>query len=202
MPTVSVIIPVYNAEKDIRRCVDSVLNQEYRDLELILVDDGSQDSTPAILDDIAAADDRVRVIHKPNGGVSETRNQALDLAAGKYVQFLDADDWIPTDSTKLLVRTMEEKNCDLVVGDFYRVVGENVARKGSILNEAVMSRLDYAEYMMESPSDYYYGVLWNKLYRRDIIEEYHLRMNRELRWCEDFIFNLDYLMYVNTVAAL
>ena len=202
MPTVSVIIPVYNAEKDIRRCVDSVLNQEYRDLELILVDDGSQDSTPAILDDIAAADDRVRVIHKPNGGVSETRNQALDLAAGKYVQFLDADDWIPTDSTKLLVRTMEEKNCDLVVGDFYRVVGENVARKGSILNEAVMSRLDYAEYMMESPSDYYYGVLWNKLYRRDIIEEYHLRMNRELHWCEDFIFNLDYLMHVNTVAAL
>ena len=202
MPTVSVIIPVYNAEKNIKRCADSVLNQEYRDLELIMVDDGSKDGTAAILDELAARDERVRVIHKPNGGVSETRNRALDMAEGKYVQFLDADDWIPADSTKLLVRTMEEKNCDLVVADFYRVVGENVARKGSILNDEVMSRQDYAEYMMESPSDYYYGVLWNKLYRRDIIEEHHLRMNRELKWCEDFIFNLDYLMHVKTVAAL
>ncbi|MBR2595193.1 MAG: glycosyltransferase family 2 protein, partial [Solobacterium sp.] len=105
MPKVSVIIPVYNAEKNIERCADSVLNQEYRDLELIMVDDGSKDGTAAILDELAARDERVRVIHKPNGGVSETRNRALDMAAGKYVQFLDADDWIPADSTKLLVRT-------------------------------------------------------------------------------------------------
>jgi glycosyltransferase involved in cell wall biosynthesis len=202
MPTVSIIVPVYNAEKAIARCADSILNQEYEDFEAIFVDDGSKDGSPAILDAYAKKDARVKVIHKANSGVSSTRNLALEQAKGTYIQFLDADDWIPDNSTKMLVREAEEKKADLVVADFFRVVGKNVARKGSIVSNDVLTLQQFAELMMESPSDFYYGVLWNKLYRNDIIQKYNVRMDEDLSWCEDFIFNLEYLLHVKTVAPL
>ena len=92
MPKVSIIVPVYNAEAVLRRCVDSILAQEFRDFELLLMDDGSKDSSGAICDEYASMDGRVRVVHKENSGVSDTRNQALDMARGEYVAFLDCDD--------------------------------------------------------------------------------------------------------------
>lgn len=202
MVKVSVIVPVYNAEKALERCIDSILNQEYKDLELIAVDDGSKDRSGEILDAYAKADPRVVVIHKENGGVSDTRNRALDIAQGEYVQFLDADDWIPADSTKVMVRAIEESGADLVTADFYRVVGNNIARKGSITTSEVLTRQEYAEWMMDSPADYYYGVLWNKLYRRQIIEQYHLRMDKTLSFCEDFVYNLEYILRCKTIIPL
>ena len=132
MPKVSIIVPVYNAEGTLRRCVDSILRQDFTDFELLLVDDGSSDSSPAILDSYAEEDHRVRVIHRDNSGVSETRNAAMDLARGTYLQFLDADDWIAPDATRLLVRAMEDNGADMVICDFYRVVGSRTARKGDI----------------------------------------------------------------------
>ena len=168
MVRVSIIIPVYNAEKTVERCVGSVLNQEYRDLEVIVVDDGSKDHTPEILDAMAEKDERLRVMHVENGGVSKARNLGLSIMQGTYVQFLDADDYIPMESTKLLVRSMEESGSDLVIADFYRVVGENVARKGSIRSDSLLTLQEFASLMMESPSDFYYGVLWNKLYKAEI----------------------------------
>ena len=202
MPKVSVIVPVYNAENAVRRCAESILNQEFRDLELILLDDGSKDRTPEILDQIAAEDDRVIVIHKPNSGVSDTRNTGIDKASGTYIQFLDADDWITSDSTKMLVRTAEERHADLVVAEFYRVSGDLLSRKGSIDTDRVLSPKEYAEYMLVSPADYYYGVIWNKLYRRDILNEYNIRMKKDISFCEDFIFNLDYVRHCKRIAPL
>ena len=202
-PTVSIIVPVYNAEKGIRRCVDSILGQEFTDFELLLVDDGSTDGSPAILDAYAAADPRVTVIHKPNSGVSATRNLALGKAKGTYIQFLDADDWITEDATKLLVRSALENNADMVIADFYRVVGDDVARKGQIGGDATsLSRQEYADLMMKDPADFYYGVIWNKLYRASIIRDHGVRMDETLSWCEDFIFNLEYVLHVRTVAVL
>lgn len=201
-PAVSIIVPVYNAEKVLKRCVDSILNQEYKDLEVILVDDGSKDSSGEICDWYAEKDDRVQVIHKVNTGVSDTRNVALDRARGTYLQFLDSDDWITADATKLFVRAAEENSCDLVVSDFYRVVGERVSRKGDIEDDQVLSRAEYAEHMMENPADFYYGVLWNKLYRRDIVERHHIRMDVDVRWCEDFLFNLEYILHAERFCAL
>ena len=202
MIEVSVIVPVYNAETNIRRCVDSILNQEYRDLELILVDDGSKDGSAAILDEYAAADQRVIVIHKENSGVSDTRNTGIDKAQGKYIQFLDADDWITSDSTKELVRKAREADADLVVGEFYRVVGDKLSRKGSIETDRVLNRQEYAEFMKISPADYYYGVIWNKLYRRDILNEFQIRMDSRVSFCEDFIFNLEYVLHCSRIAPL
>ena len=94
MPKVSIIVPVYNAENALARCVDSVLGRDFRDFELLLVDDGSADSSPRICDEYAVRDARVRVLHRENAGVSAARNAALDAATGEYLQFLDADDWV------------------------------------------------------------------------------------------------------------
>lgn len=201
-PIVSIIVPVYNAEKYLRRCVDSILSQEYTDFELILVDDGSQDMSGAICDEYEESDSRVRVLHKENTGVSDSRNQAIDMARGDYLQFLDSDDWMTPDATKLLVRAATENNCDMVIADFYRVVGERLSPKGDIEVEGVLSREEFAEHMMDNPADFYYGVLWNKLYRRDIVEKHHLRMNTDINWCEDFMFNLEYICHAHVFYAL
>ncbi|WP_298032775.1 glycosyltransferase [uncultured Dysosmobacter sp.] len=200
-PIVSIIVPVYNTESTLRRCVDSILEQEFTDFELLLVDDGSRDDSGPICDEYAARDSRIQAIHKENGGVSSARNLALDRARGVYLQFLDSDDWITPDATISLVRAAENRQCDLVISDFYRVVGERVSRKGDI-DDAVLSREEYATHMMENPADFYYGVLWNKLYRRDIVETHHLRMDPEISWCEDFMFNLEYIRHAQRFYAL
>ena len=201
-PFVSIIVPVYNAEKYLRRCVDSILNQEYEDFELILVDDGSKDSSGAICDEYEKNDSRVHVLHKENTGVSDSRNKAIDMAKGVYLQFLDSDDWMTPDATKQLVRAATEHNCDMVIADFYRVIGDRLSPKGDIEEEGVLTQEEFAAHMMENPADFYYGVLWNKLYRRDIIEKYKLRMNTEINWCEDFMFNLEYIRHAHVFYAL
>lgn len=201
-PTVSIIIPVYNAEKTLKRCVDSILNQEYRDFELILMDDGSKDQSGEICDAYAQADARVVVVHKENSGVSDTRNRGIERAQGTYLQFVDSDDWLTPDATKLMVRAAEEMGCDMVIADFYRVVGEMVSRKGDIDADRVIGREEFASFMMENPADYYYGVLWNKLYRRDIVNAHQIRMDTKISWCEDFMFNLEYVRYAKSFYAL
>lgn len=132
-PTVSIIVPVHNAEKFLNRCVDSILGQEYRDFELILVDDGSRDMSGSICD--AGAEDvmkRVVVIHKENSGVSDTRNQGIERAKGTYLQFVDSDDWLTPDATKLMVRAAEEHGCDMVISDFYRACwGAGIQKRGT-----------------------------------------------------------------------
>ena len=201
-PMVSIIVPIYNAENYLRRCVDSILNQEYTDFELLLVNDGSTDASGDICEEYGDQDPRVIVIQKENTGVSDSRNRALDRARGKYLQFLDSDDWITPDATRLFVRAAEEYGCDMVISDFYRVVGERLSPKGDIEEEGVLTREEFAAHMMENPADFYYGVLWNKLYRRDIVEEHNLRMDTDINWCEDFMFNLEYIRYAKVFYAL
>ena len=201
-PMVSIIVPIYNAEQYLRRCVDSILNQEYTNYELLLVNDGSTDASGDICEEYGDQDPRVIVIQKENTGVSDSRNRALDRARGKYLQFLDSDDWITPDATRLFVRAAEEYGCDMVISDFYRVVGERLSPKGDIEEEGVLTREEFAAHMMENPADFYYGVLWNKLYRRDIVEEHKLRMDTDISWCEDFMFNLEYIRYAKVFYAL
>lgn len=201
-PSVSIIVPVFNAENYIGRCIESVIHQEYTDYELLLVDDGSTDASGSICDKYAASDSRIRVFHKENTGVSDTRNFALDKARGTYLQFIDSDDWITPDASKLFLRAARESDCDLVIADFYRVVGKRLSHKGDIEEEGVLTREAYASHMMANPADFYYGVLWNKLYRREIVEKYRLRMDKEISWCEDFMFNLEYILHAKTFYAL
>lgn len=201
-PKVSIIIPIYNAQENLRRCIDSVLKQDFEDFELLLMDDGSSDGSGMICDEYRVQDARVRVIHKENSGVSDTRNQAISLARGTYLQFLDSDDWITSDATGLLVRMAQEQECEMVIADFYRVVGERVSPKGRIHETGVLTREEFALEMMENPADFYYGVLWNKLYRRDLIEKHGICMDKDISWCEDFIFNMEYIRHVEKVYVL
>lgn len=202
-PKVSILVPAYNAEKTISRCLESILKQTWTDFELVVIDDGSSDDTAHIIDEFVEADPRVSAVHKENSGVSDTRNTGLSLAKGEYVQFLDADDWITPDATRLLVRAMEESDeCDMVIADFYRVIDRRMSQKGDIDAEGIISRNEYAEYMMRNPADFYYGVLWNKLFKREIIEENAIRMDENLDWSEDFIFNLEYILHADSIYVL
>lgn len=114
---ISVIVPVYKAEKYLERCVNSILNQTYRDLELILVDDGSPDGSPELCDRFAQQDSRVRVIHKENGGVSTARNAGLEAARGEYIAFVDSDDWIEPYMYETMLSAAQKHNCDVVMCD-------------------------------------------------------------------------------------
>lgn len=201
-PAVSIIVPVYNAARSLFRCVDSVLEQKFSDFELLLVDDGSSDGSADACDAYARADDRVRVFHQKNSGVSAARNLALGAASGEFVQFLDSDDWLSPDATGLLVDAARDSGCGMVISDFYRVVGERRARKGDIRRGGALTLAEFSEQMIEKPADFYYGVLWNKLYRRDIIEAHGLRMDPAISWCEDFMFNLEYLRHIRGVFVL
>ena len=202
MSMVSIIIPIYNAEKTIERCVNSILSQTYKDFELLLLDDGSTDASGSICDSFAEKDKRVKVIHKENSGVSDTRNQGIYMAEGEYLQFVDSDDWISPEATGFFLRAAAEHGCDMVIADFYRVIGERVAQKGTIEKDGILSREDYAAHMMRKPADFYYGVLWNKLYKTSIIKEYQIKMDTAVSWCEDFIFNMEYVRQIKTVYVL
>ncbi len=202
MPLVSIIVPCHNAEKTIGRCVDSILGQKFQDFELLLLDDGSTDGSGAICDSYADADGRVRVLHKEGTGVSDTRNIGISMARGEFLQFADSDDWITPDATAFLSKSIEENGCDMVIADFYRVIGDRVSMKGSLEEDGKVSRVDYALGMMQNPADFYFGVLWNKFYRRSIIEEHGLKMDDSVSWCEDFLFNLEYIKHAEQIYVL
>ena len=201
-PLVSIIVPVYNAEKTIDRCVSSILNQSYKDFELLLMNDGSTDRSGSLCDAYEERDSRVHVLHKENTGVSDTRNQGIAMARGEYLQFADSDDWLAPDAVAGFVRAATEHQCDMVIADFYRVIGERVAQKGDIEKDGVMDRTEYAVNMMQRPADFYYGVLWNKFYKRSIIEKHQIRMDSSVSWCEDFMFNMEYVRHARTIYAM
>ncbi len=199
---VSIIIPVYNRESTIERCLDSILTQTYKNLEVIIINDGSTDRSGEIINAYALKDSRILAITKENSGVSDSRNFGLKAAHGDYIQFADSDDWLPERATELLVEALEKNRSDMVIADYCRVRGRQLYQSGAIENAGTLTRAEFAQVMMEKASDFYYGVVWNKLYRRKIIKKYKLQFSEELQWCEDFLFNLEYLKYTAKVEVI
>lgn len=202
MPTVTLIIPIYNAENYLRRCLTSAMEQTYQDMEILLMNDGSTDNSLEICREYERMDSRFCIVDKKNTGVSDTRNQAITLSKGEYLQFLDSDDWLSPDATETFVYFALKHNCDLVIADFYRVDGAVFTEKQHIRERGLLTREQFAEYMMENPADFYYGVLWNKLFRKSIIVQHQLLMDTELSWCEDFLFNLSYIRHAERFTAI
>lgn len=201
-PVISIIVPIYNGQLTVERCLASIKRQTFKQIEIIMINDGSNDNSLNICKKYTELDERFLLVDKENSGVSDSRNQGMKLARGKYIQFLDSDDWITNDATECLVRAAEITNSDMVVSGFYRVIGKKCYPKGQIKLSRCLTRQEFATYMMEAPANFYYGVMWNKLFRLDIIREHKLECNKDISWCEDFIFNLEYLQYVSIVTVV
>ena len=174
-PLVSIIIPVYNAAPYLAACLESVRRQRYENIEILLINDGSSDSSPHICEMYARVDPRIRVVDKPNGGVSSSRNLAMEPARGEYLQFVDSDDWIDRNASRLLVERALETEADLVISHFCRVSGDKITVSGFLNQYNVMGQHEFARRLMEEPASFYYGVMWNKLYKKAIIAEHHIR---------------------------
>ena len=201
-PLVSIVIPVYNAAPDLARCIESVRKQTYRNIEVFLVNDGSKDASSPICHMYERIDPRVHVIDKENAGVSAARNTGIAAAQGKYIQFVDSDDYLAPGATATLIERAEHAGADMVIAHYYRVDGGKTTRHGFLKRRDVMDQREFARELMDEPASFYYGVLWNKLYRRDLVNRFGIRMDAEISWCEDFMFNLEYVRYAETFYAL
>ena len=200
-PAVSIILPVYNAAQYLFQCLSSIQKQSFQNFEVLMVNDGSTDDSGRICGEFAQKDPRFLLFSKENSGVSASRNLALSHARGKYLQFIDSDDWLTTDAVETLFRRAESTGSDLTVCHFYRVMENRAVQRGHIKSDRLLTRREYAEEMMKAPANYYYGVLWNKLYRRSLVESVRLRFDPQVKWGEDFLFNLQYLEHVRLVST-
>ena len=169
---ISIIVPVYNVEKYICRCIDSILAQTYKDFELILVDDGSTDSSGKICDDYKERDKRIKVIHKENGGLSSARNVGIDVAEGDYIGFIDSDDYIRKDMYEILYKCIQKNNCDISICNYLFIDedGNGVTHMNNDLpiKDEIISGYEAIEKMC-SYKGFYYITAWNKLYNKHII---------------------------------
>ena len=167
MPTkgaaVSVIVPVYNAEKTLVSCIGSVLHQPFEDIEVLAVDDGSTDQSLALLREIAARDGRVRVFAQDNSGVAAARNLALNHAVGTYVQFVDSDDLLAPDATGRMVEAMERRRCDLVIAPYTEVLGQLRQKRGFLDQDMILSQRQFLDRLSAHPNSFFYAVLWLSL---------------------------------------
>ena len=195
-PLVSVIVPAYNAQSTLRRCVQSICSQSYANLELLLLNDGSKDATLALCRELAAADPRIRVVDKPNSGAADTRNQGMELAQGKYIQFADSDDYLLPGFTARLVDAAEQSGAALVVAPYRMVVprkdGGLDTREYSLLPAGVYEKKEYLRQVIRQPASFYFGSPCNKLYRREIIRAGKLCFPQST-FAEDQQFNTAYL---------
>ena len=198
MDKISVIIPIYNVEKYIRTSIDSVLNQTYSNLEIILVDDGTEDNCGMICDEYKKKDERIVVIHQKNMGLAEARNSGLKIATGKYIMFLDSDDFYEKNSCEVLYKEISKRNGDLVIGNYI-----HVDQKGNKWEEPLFDQKLYTNFKL-SIKDYQKSffvmnsVVWNKIYKREFLEKLKLKFVKGTL-AEDAIFST--YCYVHTENA-
>lgn len=200
MDLISVVIPVYNVENCLDKCVESIVNQTYRNLEIILVDDGSSDKCPSMCDEWAKKDSRIKVIHKENGGVSSARNAGLKLVGGKYVSFVDSDDYLEYSAYEIMYNAVIKDDFDICVCNFkclddnnlisYRHCGDNVF---------------YGEQILKTffEGDYYnqYSVC-NKMYKSCIIKANNIMFEVMNKYGEDFQFNYKFFKHVEKLISV
>lgn len=200
MPQVSIIIPVYNAEHVLVRCIKSILMQDYDDWEAIFVDDGSRDGSADILIRYAEEDVRIRYLSQANAGPGAARNAGMRLATGEFLQFLDADDELPAGAIRALVEAMD--GMDLAIGHFELCIGDEVSRRGLIKQLLTVNAEEFLELVIKWPGAYYYSAMWNKMYRRAVVERADLRFDEHIIWGEDCLFNMQYFCDVRAARYI
>lgn len=172
---ISVIVPIYKVENYLHRCVDSIINQTYTNLEIILVDDGSPDNCPMICDEYAKKDSRIRVVHKKNGGLSDARNAGLDIATGEYIMFIDSDDFVDTEMMGSMMRNMIDDNVDMVVCNIKYVYEDREVVKYN-QSDRILDRYEaMEEYLKDGVVQ---AVAWNKLYKKSLINNMRYKVGK------------------------
>ena len=209
MPNVSVIVPVYKVEKLLPRCIDSILGQTFRDFELILVDDGSPDNSGAVCDSYAAADERIRVIHQENRGASAARNRGLSESTGKYVAFVDSDDYVAGEFLERLFRAAENSDASQVVCETFQVKNGVLAEKTHHYGSAVIEKADILEEIIDplafhedQPKHAGLPNVHNKLYLRQVIADNALRFDETFHHGEDWLFNICFYRFAERVVFI
>lgn len=198
MPMISIIVPVYNVEKYLNRCVDSILNQTFTDFELILVNDGSTDKSGEICDEYAEKDHRIKVIHKKNAGVSSTRNVGLENAVGEYIMFCDADDFVSEVWCEVMYKTALKYPNAWVVSNLEKVYDDNEILNHFDDKTLVCERKRYYWIYNEGLS----GYCWNKIYKNDLIKKHNLSFDNSIPVAEDVKFNTDYLKLCSEIIYI
>lgn len=209
---ISIIVPVYNVENYLHRCVESIQNQSYKNLEIILVDDGSQDGSPRICDDFAEQDRRIKVIHQQNSGQSVARNAALDIATGAYVAFIDSDDWISPEHIKNLYEAIKCSSADVAIGSYTAVKADGTQKLcRTALEERTYEGQDITEKLIlpliGADEGFHSDVQVNasssmSLYSMKLIEEYGIRyLNVRKVVGEDLFFNLDFYFRAQKIVV-
>lgn len=207
MPMISVIVPVYRAEAFLRKCTDSILRQSHQDLELLLIDDGSPDGSGALCDAIAAEDSRVRVFHKPNGGVSSARNLGLGEARGEYIAFVDSDDYLEPQALALLLTALRESGADSAGCGHFNVTDAGVtSSEAPALPAGVHDAADIREDLVlrllgdRLRQPVLNGFIWRFLYTRAIIADNHIEF--EGAYLEDELFLMEYFCHARRLAVV
>lgn len=214
MAKVSIVVPCYKVEQYLPELIDSLLAQTLRDIEVILVDDGSPDRTGAICDEYAAKDSRIRVIHKPNGGVAAARNDGLDASTGDWIIFCDSDDYLEADALEKLVQAGEQAEADVVFGDVNLVFDQRIKPAVFYKNEFVtddrkqidkLIEADFYKYYCFDPAEggaaFGYGGPWNKLVRRQMLLDKGIRFELRVRGIfDDLIYTAYIFGAANRVA--
>lgn len=199
MSTVSVIIPIYNLEKKLLRCLDSVILQSYRDLQIILVDDGSSDLTAEICSRYAQLDSRILFLQKSNGGVSSARNLGLQKAVGDYVMFIDGDDEVAADYVENYVGVAAKELADVVVGGQLLIEGNHTHKKMPRPGRYCLK--SFIEVLCEEGTDIY-GYAYSKLIKRELIEHSSVRFNETMHSQEDLDFSLSIYPLANCICCI
>ena len=196
-PKISVIVPVYKVEKYLDRCVESIVNQTYKNLEIILVDDGSPDNCPEMCDVWAKKDERIQVIHKENGGLSSARNAALDISTGEYVCFVDSDDWIDSDMIEVLVRCVSEKKADVAMCGFYMdYSGERESDHVSPGSRVIEGEGIFKAFILDEIRP----EMWGKLYAMNLFLD--MRFDTKTKYAEDLQMNYHIMKKVKSFVSL
>lgn len=197
---ISIIIPVYNTEKYIYKCCDSILNQEYKDYEVLLIDDGSNDNSGNICDYYASIDNRFKVLHKPNSGVSSARNLGINESKGDFITFVDSDDYL---DDNYLTHLISNKAYDLVVGGA-KYIDQDGFHYYTSNNKRIEinNSKDFNEFFFEIDISTILDAPWNKLYKRDYIIKNNIRFDETLFYGEDKLFTLKYLAVCNCIIQL
>lgn len=199
MKKISVIVPCYMVADYLPKCIDSIINQTYSNLDIILVDDGSQDDCPQICDAYAEKDKRIRVVHKENGGLSSARNAGLDIAIGDYIVFVDSDDWLDIRMFETLYRVAIENDADIVSCGINRIIGNKVIPTCD--NSGTIRHLSQKEYLelISIPKENIRFEVWNKIYRKGIIEDTRFKVGQIY---EDIYFEREISKRIKRVSQI